>query len=313
MKKHFKKFIAGIMLSAIFCLTGCMPNVTLDPPSDDIMGAAGDADNIMKTANNVTYYYEDPLDLQKDAGKDAVDRNPTVSVFSDAYIFVDPGYSHQFNDHITNTDYAFYQLVDRQISTLASIVGKKLMKIYYSSTTEDLLKNMVTGVSYVGTHITTTPDNFELTAINTMNVASVDLDGEEGNEILGVGDLVSGELNLNNIAILSALTGITQETTATDNVEPFLVGSLTLELKDGSNNPYSYEVTLSDAAFLNFERAMLGGKEFVEVPVSVDYDPNDGNGSRPYTGKYYNFSTDQLNSDLAWTFTNGASSGDGAA
>lgn len=142
MKKKLLRFLCIMLLTCSLTLSGCIgtggsgsDTGNVSPPGDDLTGTAGNAENIMNTKDNVTYYYKTKAELAMDAGKDANDRNNLKHTFGDAYVFVDPGSDYQMVDHYSTsvygeTSYPFYKLVGRQVELMADILTNSISRVY---------------------------------------------------------------------------------------------------------------------------------------------------------------------------------------
>ena len=311
MKKRFLKIICSVMLLCSFFLTGCMGGdaSSIEAPSDDLTSTVNDADNIMKTANNLTYYYDNLVDLQKEAGLDAVDRNSLVSLFSDAYLFIDPGAEHEYADHYTKTSYPFYQLVDRQVDTMAQILSKMILSVYgtvnhtsIDGTSIDF-KGATTGIVNPNDAMLTRV--FAVSSLDTIGIKSIDLDGDGVNDILGTDD-IGTTLNLNNIATLGALANVVTNSTATSNVDTYKVVTVTVYDTTDSSKTADVEI---NANLLNFSKAIFGGRV---VKAQTYSQPEIAGVSEAVTGIYADFDDTELNTGdrFVWNFVNnyGASS-----
>lgn len=310
MKKRFQKFICAILLSCSFCLTGCIS--ASDPsafpaPSGDLTSTAENANDIMKTANNITYYYEDLITLQSEAGLDAIDReNMVVSCFSDAYLFIDPGHNHQYTDHFNQNNYEFYKLVDRQLDVLAQTLTEMIDRFYITEHTpleNQELNNVLLAqratikgedliINYKGDYITNTP--FEENAGSLFQVDDINVVGiPEGSTIS------SDTLDLTNVVTLGAMADVVTNTQAINSVDAFKVDSVTANAIDGSG--LTTEVELN-SNFINLSKALFGGKKLGAITIEVT---PEGEGATPVEYVYAGFA-DELNGDsdseTQWSF-----------
>lgn len=142
MKNKFFKTCVVILLLSCFMLGGCVTSTPPDGGVDDsLMNTAGNADEILKTKDNITVYKDEKGDDNKGKG---------APLFGDAIVFVDPGSDGIFNDHYTGSDMKFVDLVRRQIDYLAKILTQSISDFYINTDPLHTNKNYYSSISFAG-------------------------------------------------------------------------------------------------------------------------------------------------------------------
>jgi len=143
MKNRFLRLCVVILIMCSFLLGGCVD--AGDPPTDSldpkITDAANNADEILKTKDNITIYKDENGDNNDGKGAD---------LFGDAIVFIDPGSEGKFVDHYTNEETTFGELVKREIEYLAKILTESIGDFYIKDAPDGLSKfisfNFIEGV-----------------------------------------------------------------------------------------------------------------------------------------------------------------------
>jgi len=283
MKKRILRSLSLILLSCCFLLTGCLGgsfsgDSEMTPPSDDIMNTVNGAEDTLKTANNVTYYYDNLIDLNKDKGLDASDRNCLDNCFGDAYMFIDPGSNHIYNDHFTNTNHEFYKLVDRQISFLAKSLNEMIGIIYIEQPDTPMTHLTQESSDYVGQYITSAP-TITVNVVQIMSQGFVDfnLDGilNNASEVM---------LEDSQFEVISTIAGVAETTIADEVKTRFMVDNIYVGEGEVPINSYIFD----------FEGAIYGGKLFDQIILE------DGNSIFDFYDDDYEGCADNYNDANKW-------------
>lgn len=143
MKNKFLRLCLVILIMCSFVLGGCVgagdpPTDTLDPKITD---AANNAEEILKTKDNITIYKDENGNNNNGKGAD---------LFGDAIVFIDPGSEGKFVDHYTNEETTFGDLVKREIDYFAKILTDSIGDFYIKEIPDGLLKfnlyNFIDGI-----------------------------------------------------------------------------------------------------------------------------------------------------------------------
>lgn len=274
-----------MVFASCFALTGCLGGSVsgggggAEMP-DDLKGTIDNADEIMKTKDNVTYYYENMADLLLDQGKDAGDRNNIRHAFGDAYVFVDPGAGYQVYDHYSESTQTFETLVDRQIVAMSDVIYTAINRIYIDGTIavrqpDGTMENLpVSSTSY---DFGRSQEGMDAIISDSLDVVNFD-----DPDYIAASEEPSS-INLQNIFSFSVLSGM--------DIQNDWRAQLDL------NGDGVYEV---ESHILNLAYAPLGGFKLEDISMDVG-------GETKYYSKFYDAYTDDsayfnFEEEYAWKF-----------
>lgn len=122
MKKRFFKTLIVVLMLCCFCLTGCVSMGEATEVDPSIMNTAENADEIMKIKDNITVYKDSNGNNNDGKGAD---------LFGDVLVFVDPGASGKFLDHLdSDKETTFKALAKREIDNLSQWISSALYMFY---------------------------------------------------------------------------------------------------------------------------------------------------------------------------------------
>ena len=276
MKKRLFRLICALILCCSFGLGGCLGSMSggaggegIDPPSDDLLNSSNNAENIIATKDNVTYYYESLEDLNADIGKEATDRNNLKHTFGDAYVFVDPGPDYEIFDHYTDTYVKYYQLVGRQVELMADILYTAINRIYLDGTIDG-------DINIVSKRHTFGNDDSEFNTIEAGKSESVDImtsyDPYDNPDPVDYIDLSQPF----SYAVFADLASYSWKI----NIEEDF-GSDTATTDDPNTPKNDIDPLKINSHIFNLKYAVLGGLQFYEGYVTLN------NSNKAYYAEFY--------------------------
>jgi len=311
MKKRILKIMSAFVLVFSFFLTGCIPSAdasAFEAPSDEIQGASDNANDMMKTANNATYYYDNLIDLNNDKGLEAIDRNMVDDCFSAVYLFVDPGSEHEYIDHFSGSSQPFYRLVDREIDILAQALYQLIDKIYIGGqqTPSPVIAGNINGESGAFNYNTdniTIPTE-KLIKINDLQIIDAtsiteDQDGTTVVTTKGENELNAEILDLGNIATYKYIANAYNASLQSDldsliKVNPFYIESLEGVSGTVGDSTATINVPINNY-MINLKGAIYGGYKLETFDTAIV------EGITYSVPVYTNFSTTTYNGgDYEW-------------